>query len=183
MRRNTDLFTRILKVQKPVVARVHGSGAIAGGSDIALMADFIVMQASASIGYPPARVWGVPTTAGWLLRLNAFAARRLLFTGDVVSGEEAAACGIAHSAHHSVLELDCAVDCLVARLASVPANQLAMLKLLANSALHAQGLEQAQTLATLFDGVARHTTEGAQFKKLSEERGFKFAVAQRDAKL
>lgn len=64
-------------------------GAIAGGSDIALCCDFILMTEGARIGYPPARVWGCPTTAMWVYRLGIEKAKRMLLTGDLIDGNTA----------------------------------------------------------------------------------------------
>ena len=75
---------------KPVIAKVHGF-AVAGGSDIALCCDLVVMAEDAEIGYMPARVWGCPTTAMWVYRLGAEKAKRMLFTGDKIDGREAEA--------------------------------------------------------------------------------------------
>jgi enoyl-CoA hydratase len=43
------------------------------------------------------------------------------------------------------------------------------------------GLAGTQTIATLFDGMARHSPEGVWFKERAEEVGFKQAVAERDS--
>jgi hypothetical protein len=68
---------------------LQGAGfAVAGGSDIALCSDMIVMAEDARIGYPPVRVWGCPTTAMWVYRLGAEKAKRMLFTGDKITGIE-----------------------------------------------------------------------------------------------
>src|SRR3970282_813639 len=48
------------------------------------------MAEDAQIAYPPARVWGCPTTAMWVYRVGAERAKRLLLTGDLVDGREAA---------------------------------------------------------------------------------------------
>jgi len=93
MRRCTDSFMSLWRCPKPVIAKVNGD-AVAGGSDIALCCDLIVMNESARIGYPPARVWGCPTTAMWVYRLGAERAKRMLFTGDLVSGTDAEAMGL-----------------------------------------------------------------------------------------
>ena len=57
MMRNTEHFMSLWRSHKPVVSKVHGY-AVAGGSDIALCADMIVMVDDARIGYMPTRVWG-----------------------------------------------------------------------------------------------------------------------------
>jgi enoyl-CoA hydratase len=152
----------------------------AGGSDIALCCDFLIMAEDARIGYPPARVWGVPTPAMWVYRLGPQAAKRLMMTGDLIHGREAADMGLALRAVPRD-KLDAAVEALVARLRGVPRNQLMMTKLVVNQAYENMGLASTQTLATLFDGIARHSPEGIWFQERAEEVGFKQAVAERDS--
>ena len=152
---------------------------MAGGSDIALSCDLVVMASDARIGYPPARVWGCPTTAMWVYRVGAERAKRMLFTGDVIDGEEAARVGLVMEAVPEA-ELDARVDALAKRIAAVPRNQLMMHKLMVNQAYDAMGLTNTQMFATLFDGIARHSPEGMWFKERAEEVGFKQAVAERD---
>ncbi len=179
MHRCTQNFMSLWRCTKPVLARVNGD-AIAGGSDIALCADIIVMNEAARIGYPPARVWGCPTTAMWMYRLGAEKARRMLYTGDLVTGTEAKDMGLVSEAV-PLGALDDAVDRLTARIKGVPRNQLMMMKMLVNQAFENMGLASTQTLATLFDGIARHSPEGVWFKQRAEEAGFKQAVAERDS--
>ncbi len=93
MKRNTDLFMEIFRSLKPVICKVHGY-AVAGGSDIALCADIVIMAESARIGYMPARVWGCPTTAMWVYRLGPERAKRMLLTGDKIDGREAERLGL-----------------------------------------------------------------------------------------
>ena len=175
---NTQRFMSLWRCTKPVIAKVHGH-AVAGGSDIALCCDFIVMEESAKIGYMPARVWGCPTTAMWTYRIGAQNAKRMLMTGDKIDGREAVAMGLALSCHPPD-ELDEAVDRLARRMESVPRNQLAMQKLVINQAIEAMGLNETQRLATIFDGITRHSPEGLAFKATSERDGWKAAVDRRD---
>jgi enoyl-CoA hydratase len=179
MSENTACFMSLWRSLKPVIARVQGY-AVAGGSDIALCADLVVMAEDARIGYPPARVWGCPTTAMWVYRVGAERAKRLLLTGDLVTGAEAARMGLVAEAVPEP-ELDAAVDRLAARLAGVPKNQLVMQKLMVNQAYENMGLATTQMLATFFDGIARHTPEGMAFKARAERVGFKQAVRERDS--
>jgi enoyl-CoA hydratase len=179
MWRNTQDFMSLWRASKPTVARVHGA-AVAGGSDIALCCDFLIMADDARIGYPPARVWGVPTPAMWVYRLGPQMAKRLMMSGDLISGEEAARIGLALEAVPAA-GLDAAVERLVGRLKGVPRNQLMMTKLVVNQAYENMGLASTQTLATLFDGVARHTPEGLWFRERAQDVGFKQAVAERDS--
>ncbi len=179
MSENTACFMSLWRSLKPVICKVRGY-AVAGGSDIALCADLILMAEDARIGYPPARVWGCPTTALWVYRVGAERAKRLLLTGDLVTGREAAEMGLVAAAVPEG-ELDAAVDRLAARMAGVPKNQLVMQKLMINQAYENMGLATTQIIATLFDGIARHTPEGFAFKARAEKVGFKQAVRERDS--
>jgi enoyl-CoA hydratase len=178
-RANTECFMSLWRSFKPVICKVHGY-AVAGGSDIALCADMVVMAEDARIGYPPARVWGCPTTAMWVYRVGAERAKRMLLTGDLVTGVEAARMGLVTEAVPAV-ELDATVERWAARMAGVPTNQLMMQKLLINQAYDNMGLATTQMIATIFDGIARHSPEGFAFKQRCEAVGFKQAVRERDS--
>ncbi|HEX5713620.1 MAG TPA: crotonase/enoyl-CoA hydratase family protein, partial [Solirubrobacterales bacterium] len=178
MSRNVRGFMSLFESEKPVLCKVHGY-CVAGGTDMALCSDLLVIAEDAKIGYPPARVWGSPTTAMWALRLGAMRAKRLLLTGDSLTGAEAAEWGLASEAVPAA-ELDQRFEHLLERVARLPINQLAMMKLLVNQTVEAQGLRQAQTLGTFFDGVARHTEEGHAFVRRAAESGFREAVRERD---
>jgi enoyl-CoA hydratase len=178
MWRNTQAFMALWRALKPVVCKVQGF-AVAGGSDIALCSDFVIMAEDAQIGYMPTRVWGCPTTAMWVYRMGAERAKRMLFTGDKISGREAAEMGLVLKAVPPEA-LDDAVEELAARMAGVPVNQLAMQKLVINQAIEAMGLMNTQRLATIFDGITRHSPEGLNFKARAEAHGWKQTVAERD---
>jgi enoyl-CoA hydratase len=179
MKRNTEQFFRLWRCYKPTICKVHGY-AVAGGSDIALSCDMLLMAEDAKIGYPPARVWGCPTTAMWVYRLGPQLAKRMLFTGDLIDGRTAAAYGLALEAVPAD-KLDARVMELAERMAGVPNNQLMMQKLMINQALENMGLENTQMIATLFDGITRHSPEGLWFKELAENQGFHAAVRKRDS--
>jgi enoyl-CoA hydratase len=178
MSRNVRAFMTLFECSTPVVCKVHGF-CVAGGTDLALCSDLLVIAADAKIGYPPARVWGSPTTSMWAYRLGAQRAKRLLFTGDCLSGSEALEWGLAIEAPEPA-ELDARTEILVARIAQLPLNQLAMMKLLVNQSLHAQGLHATQLLGTVFDGITRHTREGYAFQQRAAAEGFRTAVRARD---
>lgn len=175
---NTQHFMALWRALKPVICKVHGL-ALAGGSDIALCADLTLIAEDAEIGYMPARVWGCPTTAMWVYRLGPEKAKRLLFTGDRIAGKEAAEMGLVLKAVPADA-LDDEAEALARRMAGVPVNQLAMQKLVINQAIEATGLVNTQRLATIFDGIARHSPEGLNFTKRAREVGWKQAVRERD---
>jgi enoyl-CoA hydratase len=178
MSRNVRGFMSLFWSEKPVVCKVHGF-CVAGGTDMALCSDLIVAEDEAKIGYPPARVWGVPTTALWAARIGPARAKRLLLTGDTISGTEAVEWGLAAEAAPAA-ELDERFEVLLGRVARLPINQLVMHKLLVNQAVESQGLAATQALGTFFDGIARHTEEGYAFQQRAAEAGFKKAVSERD---
>jgi enoyl-CoA hydratase len=178
MWRNVRSFMSLFWSEKPVVCKVHGY-CVAGGTDMALCSDLLVVADDAKIGYPPARVWGVPTTALWAHRIGPARAKRLLLTGDSITGKQAAEWGLA-SESVPVAELDGAFEALCERVARLPVNQLVMHKLQVNGTILSQGLQQTQVLSTLMDGIARHTPEGFAFQRRAAEAGFKEAVRERD---
>jgi enoyl-CoA hydratase len=179
MSRNLRGFMSLFHSDKPVVCKVHGF-CVAGGTDMALCSDLLVIGDDARIGYPPARAWGVPTSALWAFRVGDQRAKRLLFTGDLIDGRTAHEWGLAVEAPPPA-ELDERFEALVQRIALAPVNQLVMMKLLVNQALFAQGLQATQALGVLFDGIARHTPEGYEFQRLAGEVGFKEAIRRRDS--
>jgi enoyl-CoA hydratase len=179
MSRNLRGFMSLFHSDKPVVCKVHGY-CVAGGTDMALCSDLIVIGEDARIGYPPARAWGVPTSALWASRVGDQRAKRLLFTGDLIDGRTALEWGLAIEAPPAD-QLDERFEALLERIALSPVNQLVMMKLLVNQALYAQGLHATQALGVFFDGIARHTEEGHGFRRRAAEAGFKQAVRERDA--
>ena len=157
MMRNTELFMSLWRSYRPVICKVHGY-AVAGGSDIALCSDLIVMAEDARIGYIPVRVWGCPTTAMWVYRLGPQRAKRMLFTGDKIDGREAERIGLVHKAVPAD-QLDAEVEALAERISTVPINQLMMQKLVINQVIEAMGMH---------------------FKHRAEQLGWKQAVRERD---
>ncbi len=175
-----NTFAKLHEISKPTIAAVHG-WCVAGGTDMILNADLIVAAESARFGYPPARVWGVPEAPWlWVARLGLERAKRYLFTGDEIDGMEAARIG---------LVLECVSDDqllehtseLAQRMALLPLNQLQMMKWLCNDvASHQYRPDTSRLLGFLFDGVARHTQEGADFVERAREIGWRGAVSERD---
>ncbi|HEY0848254.1 MAG TPA: crotonase/enoyl-CoA hydratase family protein [Noviherbaspirillum sp.] len=179
MKRNTEDFMSLWRSPKPTIAKVHGYAA-AGGSDIALCCDLLMMADDARIGYMPTRVWGCPTTAMWTYRLGPTRAKQMMFTGDTIDGKTAAAWGLANASAPAE-ELDRATMELANRIAGVPRSHLAMHKLVVNQAMLTMGLEQTQMFATMFDGITRHNPEGMWFRRYAQAEGFRNAVEWRDS--
>jgi enoyl-CoA hydratase len=179
MKQNTDDFSSLWRSLKPTIAKIQGY-AVAGGSDIALSCDLVVMAEDAKIGYMPARVWGCPTTGMWVYRLGAERAKRMLLTGDTITGKQAMDWGLVIDAV-PLDKLDETVETLADRIAGVPINQLVMQKAMINQAYDNMGLNGTQMIATIFDGITRHSPEGRWFQEFSEVHGFAEAVKWRDS--
>ncbi|WP_067574553.1 crotonase/enoyl-CoA hydratase family protein [Nocardia acidivorans] len=171
-------FASLLYANKPTVAKVHGF-AIAGGTDIALYADQIICADDARFGYPPTRTWGIPAAGMWAHRVGDQRAKRLLFTGDSLSGKQAAEWGLAIESA-APEDLDERTEELLQRISLVPINQLIMAKLALNSALLNQGVANSGMVSTVFDGISRHTREGYAFQLRAATAGFREAVRERD---
>jgi enoyl-CoA hydratase len=178
--RYASTWSKLHTISKPTIAAVQG-WCIAGGTNMVLHADLIVCAESARFGYPPMRVWGIPEAPWvWIARLGLERAKRYLFTGDEIDGEEAARLG---------LVLECVPDeqlaprahALAARVAMLPLEQLQMMKwALHETARQMYAPDASRMLGSLFDGVARHTQEGLDFVQRSVEVGFRQAVRERD---
>jgi enoyl-CoA hydratase len=178
MSRFVATYMKLWYASKPTVAAVQG-WCIAGGTDMVLCADLIVAGESAVFGYPPARVWGTPTTAMWVFRMGLEHAKRYLLTGDEIPAPEAAHIGLILESVPDDRLQEHAFG-LASRMARLPLNQLQMLKLLCNQTAESMGIASTRTLGTLFDGIARHTQEGLDFVKRAGDVGFREAVRERD---
>ncbi len=165
---------------KPTVAAVQG-WCIAGGTNVVFNAHMIVAAESARFGYPPSRVWGVPEAPwNWVARMGIQRARRFMLTGDEFTASEALEMGVVLEVVPDD-ELHSRAMGLAKRIAQVPSNQLEMITLALNSvADHQYDPAASRLLGTVFDGVARHSQEGADFVARSMEVGFREAVRERD---
>jgi len=173
-------WAKLHTISKPTIAAVQG-WCIAGGTNMVLHSDLIVCGEGAKFGYPPMRVWGIPEAPWvWIARLGLERAKRYLFTGDEISGPEAARMG---------LVLECVPDDelrahgleLARRIALLPIEQLQMIKWALNETVREMyAPDSSRLLGCLFDGVARHTQEGLDFVGRSVEVGFRQAVRERD---
>jgi len=173
-----NTYMKLWYAAKPTIAAVQG-WCVGGGTDMVLCADIIIAAEGASFGYPPARVWGTPTTAMWVYRMGLERAKRYLLTGDEIPAVEAARIGmILETVPDEQLQKH--VLDFARRMAQLPNSQLIMLKLLCNQTVENMGLASSRTLGKLFDGIARHTQEGYDFVARSKDAGFRQAVRERD---
>ena len=179
MGHNVKRFMKIWECPKPVLGQIHG-WAIGGATDMILCCDLLFMASDAHIGYAPSRIYGTPTTMMWVYRLGLEHAKQFLLSGDAIDAETAHRIGLVAYVHPPD-ELDERVEAFARRLAHIPANQLALNKLLVNQAFENMGLRTSQLLGTFFDGVTRHTEEAYRWVEDFETKGFRQVIAERDA--
>ena len=179
MGNNVRRFMRIWECPKPVLGEIRG-WAIGGATDLALCCDQLYMASDAYIGYAPSRIYGTPTTMLWVYRLGLEHAKQFLLTGRAIDAETAYRIGlVAHVAPPDALSA--LVEADARRFRHIPANQLALNKLLINQAFENMGLHTTQLLGTLFDGITRHTEEAYRWVESFAEKGFRETIRERDA--
>ena len=179
MGHNVKRFMKIWECPKPVLGQIHG-WAIGGATDMILCCDLLFMADDAHIGYAPSRIYGTPTTMMWVYRLGLEHAKQFLLSGDAIDAETAHRIGLVAYVHPPD-ELSERVEAFARRLAHIPANQLALNKLLVNQAFENMGLRTSQLLGTFFDGVTRHTEEAYRWAESFETKGFRQVISERDA--
>ncbi|MDZ7728879.1 MAG: enoyl-CoA hydratase-related protein [Dehalococcoidia bacterium] len=170
---------KLWELPKPVIAQVHG-WCVGGGTDLALCSDLIFMAEDATIGYPPSRIYGVPTTMMWVYRLGLEHAKQFLLSGDAIDAATAYRIGLVSKVFPSD-RLAEETERYVARYKHIPGNQLALNKMLINQAFENMGLRTTQMFGTFFDGVTRHTEEAYRWRESFAEKGFRQTIADRDA--
>ncbi|OAN65889.1 crotonase/enoyl-CoA hydratase family protein [Sphingomonas sp. TDK1] len=177
--RMNELRLVLFDMHKPVIAKVQGN-CIANGTDIALLADLVIVASDARIGYPPVRAQGSPPSHMWLYHMGPQWAKRMLLTGDLLRGRDAARLGLALESV-APAKLDAHVEALAARIAATAPDLLACNKRVVNLGLELMGAKTLQRLASEIDARG-HLSEGRmQFRRSIEALGLKEAVRQRDA--
>jgi enoyl-CoA hydratase len=175
---NVDRFMKIWHCPKPVLGEIHGF-AVGGATDLALCCDQLFMADDAQIGYAPSRIYGTPTTMMWIYRLGLEHAKQFLLTGQAIDAETAYRIGLVSSTYPAQ-ELSDRVEAHARQFRHIPANQLALNKLLINQAVENMGLRTTQLLGTFFDGMTRHTEEAYQWAESFAEKGFREVIRERD---
>jgi len=179
MHHNVERFMKIWHCPKPVIGQIHGF-AVGGATDLVLCCDQLFMAEDAYIGYAPSRIYGTPTTMIWIYRLGLEHAKQFLLSGEAIDAATAFRIGLV-SRVCAPGEIAEEVEAHARRFAHIPANQLALNKLLINQAFENMGLRTTQLLGTFFDGITRHTEEAYRWSESFSEKGFRQVIRERDA--
>jgi enoyl-CoA hydratase len=172
-------WTRVWDCALPVIAQVQGN-CLAGGTDLAFHCDLVVAAADARIGFPPVRSMGVPPTNMWLYHLGPQWTKRLVLTGDTLSGTQAEAIGLVIAAPPAD-QLDATVLALAQRMAGIGRDLLVANKRVVNMGVDLMGRAQLQRFAALNDAIGHLAPEAQAFSARIGEIGLRAAVRERDA--
>ncbi len=180
MEQSQRLRMAIFDMHKPVIAQIHGY-CVAGGTDVALLCDMIIAADDTLIGFPPARAQGALPNNMWLYNVGPQWAKRLMLSGDFVTGADAAKIGLVLKAVPLDL-LEQEVEGLADRLAMIDTELLSANKRIINVGLELMGARTLQRIATENDARAHLAPSVAQFRSRSREHGLKAALQWRDTK-
>jgi enoyl-CoA hydratase len=176
----TRMRMTLWEMHKPVIAGIHGH-CLAGGTDITFLCDIVIAADDAKIGYPPVRALGSPVNHMWTYLVGPQWAKRLLLTGDTISGAEAERIGLVLKAVPSE-QLDAELDDLAGRMALIDVDLLAANKRIVNMALELMGAQTMQRMATERDAIARQAPVVHEFYAMAKEKGLKAALEWRDSR-
>ena len=180
MEQSQRLRMAIFDMHKPVIAQIHGY-CVAGGTDVALLCDMIIAADDTLIGFPPARAQGALPNNMWLYNVGPQWAKRLMLSGDFVTGADAAKIGLVLKAVPLEL-LEQEVEGLADRLAMIDTELLSANKRIINIGLEIMGARTLQRIATENDARAHLAPSVAEFGSRSREQGLKAALQWRDTK-
>jgi enoyl-CoA hydratase len=179
VREDSRVFDRLWRLPVPTIAQVHGA-CLAAGTDLALCCDLILCAEDARIGYPAVRSMGAPATHMWLYHLGPQWTKRLLLSGDSLTGAKAAEVGFALEAV-APDQLDDHVAKLATRIASIPRDLLTVNKHVVNRGIDLMGRTLLQETAVTQDVLGRLAPGAEAFWETAARDGLKQAVAERDA--
>ena len=170
----------IWDMHKPVIGQVHGY-CLAGGTDLVFLCDVVIAAEDAVFGFPPVRAMGSPVAHMWTYLAGPQWAKRLLLTGDSVSGEEAARIGLVLQAVPAE-RLEEEVESLAGKMAQIDVDLLAANKRIVNTAMELMGARTMQRMAAERDAIGRQSPVVHEFYRIAKEQGLKAALEWRDSK-
>ena len=180
LRKSIERWAALWNFRKPTIAQVHGH-CIAGGGELAAMCDLTYCADDALFGHPAGRAIGIPMTlALWPLKLGAMRAKELLFTGDLVNGEEAVRIGIANRCFPEA-KLEAEVKAIAKRIALVPIEALSVHKHVVNRWLEVMGVRTCMAEGAEFNSIFHESASAREFAEISRQKGLKAALDWRDS--
>jgi enoyl-CoA hydratase len=172
-------WAQIANAPIAIIAQVHGH-CLAGGTDLALNCDMVIVAEDATIGFPALRMGGTPPVNNWLYNVGPQWAKRLLFTGDTFTGRFAEQIGFALEAV-PLDALDAHVMALATRVAAMGRDIVAVNKHVINRGLDLMGRTTLQEISAPMDSIANMAPEMSAFQVRVGEIGLSAAFKERDA--
>ena len=179
MQQITDIHMYFWNMAKITIAQVHGY-ALAGGCELAMMADLVVAADDAQLGHPGLRGMGTSRTGViWPLVIGMRKAKELYYTGENVTGKEAEEIGMINYAW-PLEELDARTISFADRIATLSADHLALLKTNMNRFYENMGIYSSVRSSTDMDAAGQFTQSSYEYQEQMAENGLKGALAWRD---
>ena len=173
------LRVELFDMHKPVIAQVHGT-CIGIGTELAWFCDIIMVADDARIGFPPVRDLGTPPGSMWLYHCGPQWAKRLLLTGDSLSGKDAAEVGLALKSYPAD-QLETEVMRLADRMGLVDPHLLSANKRLVNLGLELMGARTLQRIGAEIDSRGHNAPMAREFRQTMRTHGVKYAFQKRDS--
>lgn len=178
LERNQADIMSIFDMHKPVIAAVQGN-CVAGGTDLALSCDMVIAARDARIGFPATRAMGTPPMHMWLHNVGPQWAKRLMLTGDMLSGRDAQKIGLVLKAVAPEKLAD-ETMALARRMALIDADLLAANKRIVNMGMELMGARTLQRYAAETDARSHQSEAAKSFGRTAREKGLSAAFKERD---
>ncbi|HEY4669543.1 MAG TPA: enoyl-CoA hydratase-related protein [Tepidiformaceae bacterium] len=184
MQQITDIHMYFWNMAKVTIAQIHGY-ALAGGCELAMMADLVTAADDAQLGHPGLRGLGTSRTGViWPLVIGMRKAKELYYTGESVTGSEAERIGMINYAFPKD-ELESRTLALADRIANLSADHLAILKVNMNRFYENMGIYSSVRTSTDLDAAAQFTAQSYAWQDKMRESveagtGLKAALDWRD---
>ncbi|MFN0146136.1 MAG: enoyl-CoA hydratase-related protein [Dehalococcoidia bacterium] len=172
-------YWQIWECTKPVISQVHGY-CLAGGTELATMCDLMFVAEDAIIGYPPVRAMTPVDIIYHPWNMHMKKARELLYTGNSVTGKEAAEIGWANYAY-PVDQLAEKTEAFAERIANVDGPMLQMTKRQVNRVYEIMGFRTSLQVGGDLQTLGAMRPGGGEFGRIAREKGLKAALDWRDA--
>ena len=179
MQQITDIHMYFWNMAKVTIAQVHGY-AVAGGCEMAMMADLVVAADDAQLGHPGLRGLGTSRTGViWPLVIGMRKAKERYYTGENVTGTEAEEIGMINYAWPKE-ELEDRTLAFADRLANMSADHLAILKVNMNRFYENMGIYSSVRSSTDLDAAGQFTEFSYDWQEKMRDEGLKDALQWRD---
>lgn len=176
---NMRRFGVIREVPIPIIAAVNGY-ALAGGLELMMCCDLIVVAEDAKLGEPEVRHVSAPPTLMLPWTVPMLHARYLMYTGDLIDGVEAARIHLANKAVPAA-QLMAEAEKLARKCARMPGTAIKYAKAALNHMQQTAGLDSSWSYNRETTAILHGTEEGKYWMRLLKEKSLRGFLEERDA--